>query len=52
MPGLIRYPEGTLMSPFTRPWFWILTFLLAWLVLITVQITMGMGGAPGGGGAP
>ncbi len=35
-----------------RPWFWLLALLLAWLTLITVQIAMGMGGAPGGGGAP
>lgn len=40
------------MSWLTKPWFWLLAFILAWLVLVTVQITLGMGGVPGGGGAP
>jgi hypothetical protein len=40
------------MSWLTRPWFWLIAFLLAWVILIIVQIAMGMGGAPGGGGAP
>lgn len=29
-----------------------LMFMLGWVALITVQIAMGMGGVPGGGGAP
>ena len=31
-----------------KPLFWVLVFLLAWLTLIVVQITMGMGAAPDG----
>jgi hypothetical protein len=40
------------LSWLTKPWFWLLVCLLAWLILVTVQIAMGMGGVPGGGGAP
>ncbi len=37
----------------SRPTFWVVQFLLAWLVLIVVQISLGMGTAPeDGGGAP
>ena len=36
----------------TRPLFWVLVFLLAWLTLIIVQIAMGMGTAPDGGRTP
>lgn len=36
----------------TKPWLWVLAFLLGWLIVVTVQIVLGMGGAPGGGGAP
>jgi hypothetical protein len=32
--------------------FWVVLFVLGWLVLVAVQISLGMGGAPGGGGAP
>ncbi len=32
----------------TKPLFWVLVFLLAWLALIVVQIAMGMGTGPGG----
>jgi hypothetical protein len=35
-----------------KPWIWVLLFVLGWLALIVVQIAMGMGGAPGGGGKP
>ncbi|WP_269086661.1 hypothetical protein [Actinosynnema sp. ALI-1.44] len=35
-----------------KPMFWVVLFLLGWLTLITVQIALGMGGAPGEGGAP
>ncbi|XVV00666.1 hypothetical protein ACQPW3_24945 [Actinosynnema sp. CA-248983] len=35
-----------------RPMFWVVLFLLAWLTLVVVQISMGLGGAPGEGGAP
>jgi hypothetical protein len=38
------------MSWLTKPWFWIMTGLLGWLVLVVVQIALGMGTAPGGGG--
>lgn len=34
------------MSLFTKPLFWVVVFLLAWLTLITVQIAMGLGTAP------
>lgn len=34
------------MSWLTRSWFWILAFLLGWLVLVTVLIALGFGGAP------
>lgn len=30
--------------------FWVVLFLLAWLVLIVVQISLGMGAAPADGG--
>lgn len=40
------------MTWWRRPWFWLLVCVLAWLVLVTVQISLGMGGAPGGGGRP
>lgn len=40
------------MSWLTRPLFWILVLLVGWLVLVTVLIALGMGGTPGGGGAP
>jgi hypothetical protein len=40
------------VSFLTKPWVWIMAFVLGWLVLIIVQIALGMGGAPGGGGAP
>ncbi len=36
-----------------KPKFWLVAFLLAWLVLIIVQIALGMGEVPGGtGGKP
>lgn len=38
------------MAKLTKPGFWLLVFLVCWLVLVVVQISMGMGGAPGGGG--
>jgi hypothetical protein len=44
--------EDVRLSRLTKPWFWLLTCLLAWLVLVVVQIALGMGGTPGGGGAP
>jgi len=40
------------MVLFTRPRFWLILFVLGWLILITVQIALGMGTAPGGGGKP
>ncbi len=40
------------MSRLTKPRFWLLVFLVGWLVLVTVQIALGMGDAPDGGGAP
>jgi hypothetical protein len=40
------------LSRFTKPSFWLLACLLAWLVLVVVLISLGMGGTPGGGGAP
>ena len=50
---MTRRPDGRPpMSLFTRPWFWILLFVLSWLTLVTVQIALGMGGDPGGGGKP
>jgi len=39
-------------SQLAKPWLWILTFVVSWLILITVLIALGKGGAPGGGGAP
>lgn len=36
----------------TKPGFWILAFAVSWIVFVTVQIAIGMGGTPGGGGAP
>lgn len=38
--------RGRLISLLTRPWVWVLACLLAWVVLIVVQIAMGMGAAP------
>ncbi len=32
-----------------RPMFWVVLFALAWLTLVVVQISQGMGAAPGGG---
>ncbi|PSL51560.1 hypothetical protein B0I31_12094 [Saccharothrix carnea] len=32
----------------TRPTFWVVLFLLAWITLIIVQISLGMGAAPDG----
>ncbi|RZS36401.1 hypothetical protein EV193_10782 [Herbihabitans rhizosphaerae] len=40
------------MIPFKKPVFWLLLLVVAWLTLVTVQISLGMGGDPGGGGAP
>ncbi|MFC0111661.1 hypothetical protein [Kibdelosporangium aridum] len=40
------------VAMFTKWRFWVLLFLAAWMVLVIVQISLGMGGAPGGGGAP
>ena len=40
------------MSLLTKPRFWLIVFLLAWIAMVTVQIALGMGGTPGGGGAP
>jgi hypothetical protein len=40
------------VSRLTKPWFWLLAALAAWLILVVVQIALGMGGTPGGGGAP
>jgi hypothetical protein len=40
------------MSWLTRPLFWILVLLAGWVVLVTVLIALGLGAAPGGGGAP
>ena len=41
------------MSWLTKPRFWILAGLLGWVILVVVQIALGMGTAPsGGGGAP
>ncbi len=34
------------MKLLTKPLFWAALLLLAWLVLITVQIALGMGAAP------
>ncbi len=36
------------MTLLKKPVFWVVLLVLAWLVLITVQITLGMGTAPGG----
>ncbi|MFD1147317.1 hypothetical protein [Saccharothrix hoggarensis] len=36
----------------TRPMFWVVLFLLAWLTLVVVQISLGMGTAPDNGGTP
>jgi hypothetical protein len=37
------------MSLMKKPLFWVALLVLAWLVLITVQITLGMGtGSPRG----
>jgi hypothetical protein len=30
--------------------FWVVLFLVGWLALIVIQISLGMGAAPGGGG--
>lgn len=40
------------MAWLRKPWFWLLVCVLAWLTLVTVQISLGMGGVPGGGGRP
>lgn len=40
------------MDKLKRPVFWLVVFLIGWLVLVVVQISLGLGGAPGGGGAP
>jgi energy-converting hydrogenase Eha subunit B len=40
------------MSWLTKSWFWILAGLLSWVALVIVQIALGMGTAPGDGGAP
>jgi hypothetical protein len=37
------------VSFLTKPWFWATLLLMGWLILITVQIALDMGGVPGGG---
>jgi hypothetical protein len=39
------------VSWLTRPWFWLLAFVLGWLILVTVQIALGMGTPPAKGGS-
>jgi hypothetical protein len=31
-----------------KPWVWVLVFLLAWIVLVTVLIALGQGAPPHG----
>jgi magnesium transporter len=51
--AVTRRREGRMpMSLLTRSWFWVLLFVLGWLTLVVVQISLGMDEAPCGGGKP
>jgi len=42
--------ERVRVSWLKSPWFWVLVLVLGWLTLVTVQIALGMGTAPGNAG--
>jgi hypothetical protein len=49
-PDRREQPAG--LRRLATPRLWLVVFVLSWLVLVIVQISMGMGGDPGSGGAP
>lgn len=44
--SLRRVCDPVPVLPIAKPWLWLLAFLLAWLILVTVLIATGHGGPP------